>query len=970
MPQNSVRRIVQTSDGYLWLTTLDGLVRFDGVRFTVFNKSNSKNLPGNRFVDLFAEADDTLWISMEEEGLVRYRDGKFSTFTTADGLSSNIVGQVLLKSDGNLYVPTVNGLARFDGTGFTGVSTRKELAQSRSLSAASGSFWEINKDSLSVLKNGQKSVFDLPAALKNEFSPDHDFNYWVRLFEDRQGILWISTKRSNESRFSSNKLFKFADGKFAEIVAEGVPRSLISDIAEDRSGTLWFGTVLDGACRLEQNKFNCFNSENKLTTNSTRTIFTDREGTLWLTSEDKGIYRVGEQIIVSLSTKEGLAEKNAYVVFEDRSGAIWIGALGALTKYKDGRITNYRRQNGLIYTDIQSLFEDANGRLWIGNFNGIQYFENGKFYDFMKNLPPRLKGLSVFAIHEDRQRILWFASSFGLIKYDGKSFEVFTKENGLPGNNVKTMVENEDGSMWIGTYDGIALMKDEKFTAFTETDGLAGNHVRSLYKDETGTLWIGTYESGLSRFKDGKFTNYTTENGLASNGVFQILEDSVRNFWISSNQGIYRVSRAQLNEFADGKISSVTSTLFGKSDGMLSTEANGGGQPAGIKASDGRLWFPTQDGAAIIKPEAVMLNALPPPVVIESARIDNQKIDRLEKKIEINPGQENLEIDYTGLSFIKPEQVRFRYKLEGLEENWTEAGNRRTAFYPHLAPGEYVFQVIAANSDNVWNEQGARIKIIVKPPFYRRWWFIALAVLLAAGMVFAMYRRQISKLEKDRAAQQAFSRQLLASQEHERKRIAAELHDSLGQRLVVIKNLALMLLHLNKGQKLDVERIEGISAEASQALGEVQEISYNLRPYQLDRIGLTKAVEAIIGSAKTASTIEISAEIDDIDDYFPRDAEINFYRIVQECVGNLVKHSEATEAFVKIELSGENLTLEISDNGKGFAPNNIESKKGGFGLIGLVERAELFGGNIEIKSAPNQGTTIKIRLNSRNFLRD
>jgi len=210
---------------------------------------------------------------------------------------------------------------------------------------------------------------------------------------------------------------------------------------------------------------------------------------------------------------------------------------------------------------------------------------------------------------------------------------------------------------------------------------------------------------------------------------------------------------------------------------------------------------------------------------------------------------------------------------------------------------------------------------------------------------------------------------LIASQELERKRIAAELHDSLGQRLVVIKNLALMLLHLNKGQKLDVERVEGISAEASQALGEVQEISYNLRPYQLDRIGLTKAVEAIIASAKTASTIDFSAAIDDIDDYFPRDTEINFYRIVQECVGNLVKHSEATAAFVKIDLSGENLILEISDNGKGFMPDKTESKTGGFGLIGLIERAELFGGNVEIKSAPNQGATIKVRLNSRNFLR-
>jgi signal transduction histidine kinase len=399
---------------------------------------------------------------------------------------------------------------------------------------------------------------------------------------------------------------------------------------------------------------------------------------------------------------------------------------------------------------------------------------------------------------------------------------------------------------------------------------------------------------------------------------------------------------------------------------MLSRECNGA-HPGGVKTRDGKFWFATVKGLVEIDP--AVHNRQPPQVIIERSLINDQ-IFLNKDMLEIQSGKETLEIKYTAINWKRPSKIKFKYQLDGLEDHWTEVGSRRTAYYSYLPPGEYTFRVVADNGEGFWDMEGKSLKISVLPPFYRTWWFTSLAVLLFALIIFALIKRRISQLENARRQQQAFSRQLIASQEQERKRIAAELHDSLGQRLVVIKNLALMLLHLNKGQKLDVERVEGISAEASQALGEVQEISYNLRPYQLDRIGLTKAVEAIIASAKTASTIEFSTEIDDIDDYFPRDAEINFYRIVQECVGNLVKHSEATEAFVKIELSGENLTLEISDNGKGFTPGKTESKNGGFGLIGLVERAELFGGNIEIKSAPNQGTTIKIRLNSRNFLRD
>ena len=443
---------------------------------------------------------------------------------------------------------------------------------------------------------------------------------------------------------------------------------------------------------------------------------------------------------------------------------------------------------------VQSLLEDRDGRLWVGTVNhGLFLFEDGKFHETQDKFNFSIvkdDGLaSVHDIHQDKNGVLWFATNTGLYSYDGAEIKSSDDCRRSARRNVKVILEartaKRSGSQLTADLPNCATAK---IKALTERDGLTGNHIRSLFEDERGTLWIGTYDSGLSRYQDGKFTNYKKENGLFSDGVFQILPDASGNFWMSSNQGIYRVSRAELEEFAEGRRKTIISTAYGKSDGMLSTEANGGGQPAGIKMRDGRLWFPTQNGVAIIDPAAVKINPLPPPVVIEDARLNNETIGSLPLQIEILSGQENLEIDYTGLSFIKPEQIRFRYRLEGLNDDWTEAGNRRTAFFPYLAPGEYTFRVIAANSDNVWNEEGARLKIVVKPPFYRTWFFLLACVVVASIIIYALYRRRVFQLERARQIQEDFSRRLINAHESERRRIAAELHDSIGQSLAMIKN--------------------------------------------------------------------------------------------------------------------------------------------------------------------------------------
>lgn len=445
-------------------------------------------------------------------------------------------------------------------------------------------------------------------------------------------------------------------------------------------------------------------------------------------------------------------------------------------------------------------------------------------------------------ILRDHKGTLWFGTRTGLFKHrDGKSRHYGIRE-GLPNEEIHAMIEDRQGDLWIGTYGGLVHYQNGQFTSYTEAEGLSSNRVRSLHPDRAFAIWIGTYDGGLNRLKDGRLTRYTMDDGLFSNGVFQILEDDAGNFWMSSNQGIYRVSRRQLNDFADRRLARLTSISYEVIDGMLNSECNGGRQPAGIRSRDGRLWFPTLRGVVSIDPKGVSFNRLPPPVLIDSVLL-NRKDTSLGDGVEIPAGQQNLEIQYTALSFIRPELLSFRYKIEGLDEDWIEAGNRRSAFYSYIPAGEYIFRVIAANADGVWNQEGATIKIVVIPPFYQTWWFQSLIIISFLGIVGLIYRLRIESLKRAQAAQQAFSRRLVSTQEMERKRIASELHDGLGQNLLVIKNRALIGASLSDPDSKATEQFKEIDSIVSEAITEAKQIAYNLRPLHLDRFGLKSALE-------------------------------------------------------------------------------------------------------------------------------
>jgi signal transduction histidine kinase/streptogramin lyase len=813
-------------------------------------------------------------------------------------------------------------------------------------------FWGINGDDLRLFVRGKVFHYLLPGE-------------WPRgtltsANQDPNGIIWLATP--------DGKLAKLSRGRWSKIIRTSGQQTelpLPSDLAStyrDSRGNLWnIGVATHPVTGLL--RYLSLPSRGQPQKIAFNSFFEDREGRIWLATDGQGLYRIRQQAISVFSKEDGLPGRNIYPIYQDRTGAIWIGTWDAgLVRLSGGEVTTFSIVDGLLSKRINSISEDREGVLWVGTPAGLHRMQNGRF-ELVQN--ESLQGLDeVRAIHQDREGTLWFGTGQGLVRCQGGRWSVITSKDGLAGDDARVIIDGHTGNLWIGGYGGLTRLNHGEFRRWTQSDGLPSNAVRSLYEDREGVLWIGTYDGGLGRLENDRLTRYTMREGLFNNGVFQILEDSRGYLWMSCNRGIYRVQKSDLNEFAMGKRRAISSIAYGKSEGMRNAECNGGLWPAGVRTRKGELWFPTQDGVAIIDPDRVTVNLHPPPVVVESISMDRQPVE-VDKVIRIPPGGQNLEIQYTALSLLNSDQIKFKYKMESLDRDWVEAGTRRTAYYSHLPPGNYVFTVIAANSDGVWNTQGKSLPVVVLPPFYRTWWFMTLAFATAAGAGWLAWRFRLSQLQRANAAQQAFSRQLIASQEAERKRIAGELHDSLGQSLAIIKNRALLSLSTPSDHERAMEQLREISEASTEAIHELKEIAHDLRPYQLDRLGFTSAIESMIRNMTEAHDLRLTLQLDQIDDLFSSEAEINIFRIVQESTNNVAKHAEATEAAVTIRRDLGIVQIVVRDNGRGFIPG-AEAVNGGigrgFGLTGMVERARLLGGSCDVSSIPGQGTTITISI--------
>lgn len=935
LPQSGIRGIAQTPDGYLWFATLDGLARFDGVRFTVFNRSNTPGIASNFFNAMVRGEQGDLWLSDLGGGLTRMHAGAFHTFTSADGLPTSSVRGITTDTQGHVWVLSEERILAWNQTTseFEDMRPQELRTAYRPQAWNNAGFWGLDGSRLSVFNNGRFTERTLPVTAAMPL---------LSVGIDAGGALWTEA--------SDNKLFLFEkDGSAAHEVNDSNLRIRILGAQGDGGPLLVVGP---GLSRILQ-----FASGQGAGRVPLTCLFKDRDGNVWIGTDRSGLYEVQPQTIHMLSRPQGLASGNMSAVLQGSDGVMWLGSWDAgLSRYDGKAIRNFGREHGLPSMAITGLMNDRHGRLWVGAGNDIGMFRDGLM---RKPYGIRLPEHAVVqAILQDRGGTLWIGTSSGLEFFRDGPERFLTSQDGLATDDVRALIETPAGDLWIGGYGGLTRIHDGQFSHWTERDGLPSNNVRSLYFDSDGVLWIGTYDGGLGRYKDGHFQRFREEDGLFNNGVFQILEDSRGNLWMSSNRGIYRVSKRELNDFAAGSTSSVTSVAYGKADGLENIECNGGVWPPGVRARDGKLWFPTQDGVAIANPEIVRQTAAPPPVLIEQVVVDGLA-HPVNVPLQIAPGEHNVNIEYTALNFTRPEQTRFRYKLEGVDADWTEAGTRRTAYFTHLPSGTFTFRVVARNSEGVWSDAGASLKLHVLPPLYRTWWFYSLEVLAVAGTLGGVARFRLLQFRKV----QAFSQQLLSSQEAERQRIAAELHDSLGQHLVVINNLALFSLRA-QGNSNDGRPSSGllqeISEEAACAIRETREISYNLRPFQLDRLGLTKAVEAVVNSTATASGVSIACSLDNIDDAFAQDVRIHFYRIVQECLNNMMRHAKATEAQVHVMRNQNSVLLIIRDNGVGIQPGIASTvSKTGFGMTGLRQRAQALHGDIRTISAPGAGTELR-----------
>ena len=744
LPQNTVQAIAQTPNGYLWIATQEGFVRFDGLSFQVFDRKTNPEISNNDIRALCVARDGSLWVGTLLGDLVRLKDGKFTSYATKHELGENAVSAIYEDRDANLWVGTRGeGLYQLKHGRFKVYKTPDGLANdsvSSIIEDRDGALWIGTDGGLSIIRGGAFMTLSVMRGLS------HDI---VRaVIQDRKGAVWIGTEGGGLHRYQDGKLTAYT-------LKDGLPSNSVHAVHEDREGNLWVGTS-SGLSRLQHGRFENYAVRDGLSDNSVGSLFEDAERSLWIGTQNGGLNRLRKGSLTNHGTLEGLSVPAVWTVTQDASGNIWAGSDGGgLNRFSNGRFTVLTRKQGLSGNTIGALYPAKDGSLWVSTDAGLDRLKDGKIttYTTKQGLPARREssGLSpsvlVKAIAQDQQNNLWFGTDGGglCIFKDGR-FTTYTTKEGLASSVVLWLTPRRDGGMWIGTTKGLSKLEGGLFTTFNTSNGLANNNIVTMYEDAEGVLWIGT-EGGLSRLKHGKLTTYTSRDGLFDDLTFQILEDDRGNLWMSCNKGIYRVAKKELNSFADGLLRSVTSVSYGVSDGMKSKECAGGVQPAGWKSRDGKLWFPTIQGLVTIDPNDMPTSAHVPAAIVEKITAGRLSIDQA-TEVHFLPGERNLEFQFTAPTFIAPGRVQFRYQLQGFDKDWVDAGTRRIAYYTNIPPGIYHFTVTASNGDGLWNTKGASVGIYLAPYFYETFLFYGVCVFSFTIVVVALHRVRVSGLKE------------------------------------------------------------------------------------------------------------------------------------------------------------------------------------------------------------------------------
>jgi len=942
LPQNSVNDIDQTKDGYIWVATNGGLARFNGISFKLFNKFNSPGLVSDRILSLFTDKEGRLWISTNE-GLSFYYKGIFKEFTEKDGLK--IISSLEVKQDknGTIWVLTFPEFYQYkDGKFFKQEIKNDEKLRRQALAGGADFFIPF--------RNNIYAVIDNKVVLCQTIGEYPDIQI-LDVVENPKGSIWIAT--------TSNRLINIQNEITEEFRLEkGIEINYLDDLFIDAEKRLWIANSY-GAAVLTNNEFYKITANEGLPKSQVHQIFQDTEGNFWLGTETEGLIKISRSLISNYSKSDGLDNNQILSLNYSKNESLLIGTNGGgIYELQDEKIIYSTLNKFFNQIYVWSIFEDSQNRIW-SNVKELFFVKDNKKYYVPDSQQYDLH--NIYAFYESKDGAVWIGYQFGLLKYFNDSLINYSSVIGLPDLDVRCILEESNGNIWIGTVNGIFEIRNEKLISYPSIQGLRNYYFRSIYQDKDDVMWFGTYGGGLLRLKNDKFFIFSTDNGLLDNVISHIIEDDDGNFWMGSNRGIQKISRQELNDFAEGKSKSFFVYKYDKSDGMISSETNGGFQPSAVKDNNGNIYFPTINGIVVVHTNEKTENKIIPPVHIGEVFVNG--IESEFNDLQINYDSSNVEIYFDILSYSQPHKNQAKYIMEGYDNGWNDAGDLRHARYTSLPPGEYIFKVIGSNSDNLWNEEPAAISITVLPPFWMTWWFRTIIILLFLSILPIIFYKRFSALKRKQQLQHEFSEKLIYSQEQERMRIAQELHDSLGQDLLLIKNRAVLGIKNFDDAAKAKKQLEHISDSAASAITRVRQISHNLRPPELDRLGLTETMRSIISEIESADLIKIISEINNIDDTIPKEKEINLIRILQEALSNILKHSGAAVINISITKRKNTILLIIKDNGKGF---NTEYYSNGLGIMSINERADILGGTVTINSIIGKGTTLSVEIPVKN----
>ena len=938
LPQGTIYSLLQTHDGYLWLGTQTGLIRFDGVRFETL-EDIQRTAPSNVWIrSAIEDSHHALWLAASDAGLFRIKGDSVTRYLPSDNVQC-----VAEAKNGDLWACSTTGITRIrDGNAAKFLEHENIRA---ACEASDGTVWAAGTGAKLHSWDGSKfltrSIQKLPADAE------------IRALLCSGDKVWAGTTAGLvEVGRSGQRLFTSRDG---------LADSRVLCLSESKDGSLWIGTR-NGFSRMRNGEIQSYRPQEGLSQSTVFSIFEDAEGSLWVGTKN-GLNQFMSGRALPYTANEGLPSNDTGPILQDPNGDIWIGTLGAgLARFDGKRFAVMTSKQGLASNMIYTLAADPGGTLWVGTTSGINRLRNGKVeasYSTGQGLP----SASIRALFITHSGTLWAGTEKGPAVF---AHGAFTVPKNIPAElrgPIAAIDEDQEGRVYLATdRDGLYVYQNGAARELLQ-DGASIREVDALYSDPDGRLWIGTEGGGL-RLLDhglhgqnpgdqGKMTTFLIRDGMFDNEIYGITRDEQDHLWMACSKGLFSVSREDLLKFADGKLKKITSSPHSPTDAQRTIECRSGVQPGSVRTRDGRVWFSTIRGLYVFDPNHLTLDIPAPPVVIEETTVNGEKVEP-QAIAAIAPGLKNLEFTYSGLTFLQPNRITFRYMLEPFDKKWIQAGTRREAFYTNLPPGPYRFRVTACNADEVCNEAGSSVSFSLAPHFYQRGWFLPLCAVALGLAGWIVYQLRIHRLREQF--------HLILT---ERSRIARELHDTLIQGL---SGITMEMQALAGRLRSPEERatLEDIVRDAGTCLRETRRSVAGLRSAQGPDSGLASAIAQAAKQITEAKDIRLKLKLEKGPGaLLPPEVQYNLLRIASEAMNNSVKHSGAKVIEVVLESTAAELRLSVKDDGAGFSRENGNVRPGHYGLIGMKERAAQIGAELNLASEPGRGTTVSVLLPNR-----